>query len=46
MELIKASNRRYRQTTLIVTHDEDIALQTDRIIRMADGRILSDEKIR
>lgn len=46
MELIKASNHRYRQTTLIVTHDEDIALQTDRIIRMADGRILSDEKIR
>lgn len=45
MELIKYSNRRYKQTTLIVTHDESIALQTGRIIRMEDGRIVSDEKI-
>lgn len=46
MELIKYSNRKYKQTTLLVTHDEGIALQADRIIRMEDGRIVSDEKIR
>lgn len=46
MELIKYSNRKYKQTTLLVTHDESIALQADRIIRMEDGRIVSDEKIR
>ena len=37
MELLKYSNREWKQTTLIVTHDENIALQTDRIIRLEDG---------
>ena len=46
MELLKYSNREWKQTTLIVTHDENIALQTDRIIRLEDGRIVSDEKDR
>ena len=46
MELLKYSNREWKQTTLIVTHDENIALQTDRIIRLEDGRIVSDEKNR
>ena len=46
MELLKYSNREWKQTTLIVTHDENIALQTDRILRLEDGRIVSDEKNR
>ena len=46
MELLKYSNREWKQTTLIVTHDENIALQADRILRLEDGRIVSDEKNR
>lgn len=46
MELLKYSNRKYRQTLLVVTHDEEIALQADRIIRLQDGRIISDESVR
>ena len=45
MELLKYSNRTYKQTLLVVTHDENIALQTDRILRMEDGRLISDERI-
>lgn len=44
-ELLKLSNRKYGQTVLLVTHDEEIALQADRIIRLEDGRIVSDERI-
>ena len=46
MELLKYTNREWKQTTLIVTHDESIALQADRIIRLEDGHIVSDEKHR
>lgn len=46
MELLKYANREWKQTTLIVTHDEGIALQANRIIRLEDGRIVSDEKSR
>ena len=46
MELLKMSNKRYNQTLLIITHDEKIALQADRIITISDGRILRDEVIR
>ena len=44
MELLKYSNKKYGQTLIVITHDENIALQADRIIRIADGQIVSDEK--
>jgi len=43
MELLRRSNRELKQTTLIITHDEKIAEQCDRIIVLSDGRIISDE---
>ena len=46
IDLLKLSNRRYNQTLLIITHDEKIALQADRIITISDGRILRDEGVR
>lgn len=46
IELLKYSNKKYNQTLLVVTHDESIALQANRILRLADGNIVSDEKIR
>jgi putative ABC transport system ATP-binding protein len=46
VELLKFSNRRYRQTLIIITHDERIALQADRVIAISDGRILRDEVVR
>ena len=44
MELLKYSNKKYGQTLIVITHDENIALQADRIIRIADGQVVSDEK--
>ncbi len=46
MELLKLSNEKYGQTLIIITHDENIALQADRIITIEDGRIARDEVIR
>lgn len=46
VDLLKLSNKRYQQTLLIVTHDHRIALQADRLITLADGRIVKDEVIR
>ena len=46
MELLKISNRQYGQTLIVITHDESIALQADRIITIEDGRIIRDEVIR
>jgi len=46
VELLKYSNRHYHQTLLIITHDENIALQADRIIALEDGKIKRDEVIR
>ena len=46
IELLKYSNKKYRQTLLIVTHDEEIALQADRIIRVQDGNIVSDDRVK
>ena len=43
MELLKKSNRKYNQTLILITHDENIALQADRIIAIEDGRITRDE---
>ena len=44
IELLKLSNKKYGQTLLMITHNENIALQADRIIRIADGEIVSDER--
>lgn len=44
IRLLKESHQRYRQTLIIVTHDENIALQADRIICVSDGRITRDER--
>ena len=46
VELLKMSNKKYNQTLIIITHDENIALQADRIIALEDGRIIRDEAIR
>ncbi len=46
VELLKMSNRKYDQTLIVITHDENIALQADRIIAIEDGRITRDERIR
>ena len=46
VELLKFSNRKYEQTLIVITHDESIALQADRIIAIEDGRITRDEVIR
>ena len=43
IELLRKSNRELNQTMLIITHDENIALQCDRIITLADGRIVNDD---
>lgn len=45
IELLKLSNKRYHQTLIIITHDESIALQADRIIKIEDGQITRDEVI-
>lgn len=46
MELLKASNRKYDQTLIVITHDENIALQADRVISIEDGKIVRDEELR
>ena len=46
VELLKKSNRDYGQTLIVITHDESIALQADRILAIEDGRIIRDEVIR
>ena len=46
MDLLKYSNQMFNQTVLIITHDDKIALQTDRIITMRDGNIINDEVIK
>ena len=45
VELLKYSNKKYNQTLIIITHDENIALQADRVIAIEDGRITRDEVI-
>lgn len=46
VELLKLSNKKYNQTLIVITHDENIALQADRIIAIDDGKITRDEVIR
>ena len=46
VDLLKMSNERYGQTLIVITHDENVALQADRIIAIEDGKITRDEVIR
>ena len=46
VELLRYSNQKYNQTTVLITHDENVALQAKRIITIRDGRIEHDEVIR
>lgn len=46
IEMMKQANRSLRQTQILITHDESIALQADRMLWIEDGRILRDERIR
>ena len=46
VELLKYSNRQYGQTLIVITHDESIALQADRVLAIEDGHIVRDEVIR
>ena len=46
MELLKVSNQKYNQTLVVITHDENIALQADRIIAVEDGKITRGEESR
>ena len=45
IELLKMSNKKFGQTLIVITHDENIALQADRIIAVEDGKITRDEVI-
>jgi putative ABC transport system ATP-binding protein len=45
VELLKFSNKKYNQTLIIITHDENIALQANRIMAIEDGKIIRDEVI-
>ena len=44
IDMLKLSNRNMEQTIVLITHDEKVALEADRIITIEDGRIISDEK--
>ena len=46
MTLLRFSNKQRNQTCIVITHDENIALQADRIITIEDGQIVSDEVLR
>ncbi len=46
MRLLRLSHEKYHQTLIIITHDENIALQADHILALEDGRIIRDEVIR
>ena len=46
IDMLKLSNRNLNQTILLITHDEKIALEADRIVTIEDGQIISDEKRR
>ena len=46
IDMLKLSNRNLEQTIVLITHDEEVALEADRIITIEDGHIISDEKRR
>ena len=45
IELLKLSNKKYNQTIIMITHDNSLALNADRIITIKDGRIINDERV-
>ena len=44
ISLLELSNKKYKQTVIVITHDEKIALEADRIITIEDGKIIKDER--
>ncbi|HES9304557.1 TPA: ABC transporter ATP-binding protein, partial [Streptococcus pyogenes] len=44
IEIFKYFNKTLKQTIILITHDEDIALQANRIVTIVDGKIVGDEK--
>lgn len=44
ISLLRLSNKKYNQTVIVITHDEKIALEADRVITIDDGKIIKDEK--
>lgn len=46
MELLEISNKKYGQTIIMITHDEELAMHANRIITIEDGHIIQDEKVR
>ena len=44
ISLLRASNKRFKQTLIVITHDENVALMADRVIAIEDGRIVRDER--
>lgn len=46
LRLLKAANRDYQQTIILITHDERIALEADRLITIEDGHLISDDLLR
>lgn len=46
IDFLKISNRKYNQTVILITHDENVALEADRILTIEDGSIVRDEKVR
>lgn len=46
VELLKLSNKKYNQTIIMITHDNNLALNADRIITIKDGKIVNDEKVK
>ena len=46
MELLELSNRKYHQTIIMITHDQNLAMHANRIITIDDGKIIKDEKVK
>lgn len=46
IQLLRASNKTYKQTIILITHDREIALQADRVLEISDGQLIRDEVIR
>ena len=44
ISLLRLSNKKYNQTVIVITHDEKIALEADRVITIDDGKIIKDER--
>lgn len=44
ISLLRLSNKKFNQTVIVITHDEKIALEADRIIKIGDGKIIKDER--